>query len=271
MLERVTAIAAGMALIAYMAASERAQAQTRAFLPLSWDELAGLAADMSLPHEGAPAGVPADYSWARQPRMGAGNNPGGFTAITGWGQAFQAEGASVAALSILLRDMRVLVCYGPERNWVLLQQSAVEGGQFQPDFQGNYNQPPIGVIRVGDETAVKIADGTVYHFWPQQGRATLPAQDLCGIVVVVKAAVRPDAQNPNPAAAGRSVLLGLGADYWKDNTAEWDNYESNRDAAIGRLKWVGKSWQWYGLTTASPRDLLRLYQFGYATNAPNLK
>jgi hypothetical protein len=234
---------------------------------MSWDELVTLSADMSLPHEGIPAGVPVEYDWARQARMGAGNDPGGFTAFTGWGQAFPAEGTSMATLSILLRDMRVLVCHGQRRNWTLLQRGDVEGAQFQPDFGGNHNQPPVRVVKAGDAIAVKIADGSVYHFWPRQGRVDLPSQNLCGIVVLVQAKLVPDAQDPHADATEHRALLGLGADYWKSKSAQWDNYESNRDVAIGRLKWLGDSWQWYGLAIATPAELQRLSQFGYVPAA----
>lgn len=236
----------------------------RGFLPMSWNELVTLATDMSQPHEGIPAGVPVEYDWARQARMGAGNDPGGFTAFTGWGQVFPAEGTSIATLSILLRDMRVLVCHGQRRTWTLLQQGGVEGAQFQPDFGNNHNQPPVRVAKVGEAIVVKIADRSVYHFWPRQGRVNLPSQNLCGIVVLVQAKLVPDMQNQSADALEHRALLGLGADYWKSKSAQWDNYESNRDVAIGRLKWVGDSWRWYGLAIATPAELQRLSQFGYA-------
>lgn len=252
-----------------LAWSNQGLASKRGHLPLTWDALLKMSREMSLPHEGQPEGVPLDYDWLRNPRLGAGNNPGDFTAITGWGQVFSAKGSSASSISIKIRDMRVLACYGRQRRWVLLQQGVIEGSQFRPDFQGNVNKPPLHYSHAAGATSVRFEKNFTYHFWPNQGRADLPAKDICGIVVLLQAKMIPPGQDKNSLAKRSGVLLGLGADYWRDKGAGWDNYQSNRDVAIGRLKWVSTSWHWFGLITASMEDLRRLYALGYELKAPH--
>lgn len=246
-----------------------ASAAERLFLPLSWATLVDLSQDWTLPHEGQPEGVPADYDWAKKPRLGAGNDPGDFTAFTGWGQVFSATGGTVSLLSVSIRDVRVLVCHGPQRDWMLLQQGEIEGAQFRPDYEGNLNTPPVSASYASSTTSVRFRKGLAYHFWPKQGRVELPRTDLCGIVVLLQARTTVPL---TPTASGRNgLLLGLGADYWRDRSAPWDNYQSNQDVAIGRLRWVNASWRWFGMSTASIEDLRNLHMSGYAIAAPQAR
>jgi hypothetical protein len=60
-----------------------------------------------------------------------------------------------------------------------------------------------------------------------------------------------------------SYLIGLGADYWTNGKAVWDQYKTNKDIAIGRLKVIDENWKWYGLSTASDNDLTKLFEEGY--------
>jgi hypothetical protein len=244
--------------IVLVACAAPALAADRGRLSLAWEELVRIRLDLSLPHEGQPAGVPASLDWAQRPRMGAGHDPGGFIAVTGWGQVFQAKGSTAGTLSVDIRNMQVLVCHGPEREWLLLQQGVVEGSQFRPDYQDNVNKPARSARYRNGVTSVRFEKGAAYHFWPKQGRADLPGQHLCGVVVLLQA--KSDSRAP--------LLLGLGGDYWKNKAAAWDHYQSNRDIAIGRMKSVDASWRWFGLTTAAVDDLRRLHRLGYHTKAP---
>jgi hypothetical protein len=261
-----TLVAASMVLLAYASPVLGAE---RDYLPLTWDDMLSLSQDLSLPHEGRADGVPLDYDWAQEPRLGLANNPGDFMAITGWGHAFPSEGSTGSSFSISIRDMRVLVCHEPQRDWLLLQQGVVEGSQFRPDYVENLNKPTVFTRYSKGVTSAGFEKGFAYHFWPRQGRADLPDTGICGVVVLLQAmtAVPPGQSTPGPGERS-GILLSLGADYWKDKGAAWDNYQSNRDVAIGRLRWVGPSWNWFGISTASVEDLRRLYRFGYEIDVP---
>ncbi len=59
---------------------------------------------------------------------------------------------------------------------------------------------------------------------------------------------------PDDRAQAR-YLLDVGADYWQSLTAQWDNWETNGDAAIGRFKYVGSEWRAFNMTTLSGEEL----------------
>jgi hypothetical protein len=259
-------VAAG---IAFLMCTWPVFAAERAYLPVSWDDMLGLSQELSLTHEGQADGVPLDYDWAQEARLGAGNDPGDFMAINGWGQAFSSKESTASPLSISIRNMQVLVCHGPDRDWSLLQQGVVEGSQFSPDYVENRNKPPVFTRYSEGVTSAGFEKDFAYHFWPRQGRADLPGKGVCGVVVLLQArtAVPPQQNALNPDERS-GILLSIGADYWKDKGAAWDNYQSNRDVAIGRLRQVDPSWSWFGISTASIEDLMHLHRFGYEIKTP---
>lgn len=260
MIKRAVAAASLM----FLAWTSPAFAAKRGYLSLTWDEMLVLSQELVLPHEGQADGVPDDYDWAHEPRLGTGNNPGDFTAITGWGQAFSAKGSTASSFLLLVRNMQVLVCHGRHREWLLLQQGVIEGSQFRPDYVENRNKPALFIRYAEGVTLAGFEKGFAFHFWPKQGRADLPAKDICGVVVLLQAKTAvPPQQNTLSSDERSGILLGLGADYWRNKGAIWDNYRSNRDVAIGRLRWVSSSWNWFGMSTASIEDLRRLHKFGY--------
>lgn len=221
-------------------------------------DLAAIQRDGALPHERAPRGVPRGFDWARGPRVGAGNTPGAFRAATGWGQAY--SGGDADGLVVLqLRDMQVFVCAGTPHRWWLVQRGPIEGRQFRADFAGNTSVAAARFEPRDDATTVAFAAGSAFHFWPAMGRFELPEGPLCGVLVLLQARLDPDR------ADGSAVLVGLGADYWRDRHARWDQYRTNRDIAIGRLRLLTPQWRWIGLSTASDDDLERLRTQGYET------
>lgn len=233
-------------------------------LPLTEKQLLQFNDDFRRPHEAAPEGVPGGYDWYAKPKRGSWNSvPPNHTALTGWGQAFWARGTTSQDAHLLLKNHMTLLCQG-KGQWVLVQSSAPVGANFRADFVGNAatRAESPGALET-DATSVEVVPGRAYHFWPKAARAAVPKEALCGMLVLVQARAEPISEG---GYAQPKLLLGLGADYWKDKTAEWDNYKTNRDVAIGRLKLVSTSWAWYGLSTASDENLERLSTDGYATN-----
>lgn len=237
-------------------------ATRRQKLPLTLNALLQFNADFRLGHEALPSGVPSSYDWFARPRKGTWNTvPEGFSALTGWGQAFWTQGTGAADAYLLLRNHMTLLCHGASRRWTLLQASRTEGAEFRPDYAGNVAKSAFnpGPIEAGAD-AVGFAATSAYHFWPKAGRGKLPYAELCGMLVLVQARAEPVVPD---GYAVPSLLLGLGADYWQNQTAAWDNYRTNRDVAIGRLRLVTVTWNWFGLSTASDADLRRLFNEGY--------
>lgn len=233
-------------------------------LPLSAKQLLEFSSDWTKSHEAAPQGVPLWFDWARQGRVGAGNTvPAGFSAMTGWAQSFWIQGTSTVVDTLSVRGHQTLVCAGPDRTWTLVQGGDITGATFYPDYSNNTAVPPLSFTQSGGVASLSYPVAMAYHFWPASGRVALPAGPLCGVLVLVEAkATR--APGVPPASNGKSnLLIGLGGDYWLSTAAPWSGYDTNADIGIGRLKFVGPDWKWYGMTTASSTDLRRLAADGY--------
>lgn len=229
---------------------------------LSAETLAGILIDAYKPHEGVPLGVPKSYDWAKRPRMGAGNNPNGFLAATGWAQVFYNHNSPLnnplKPSRIAIRRLQTFICAQSSEGfqWSLVQEGEIEGRQFRADFTNNASQSAAVFQQTSEHAEIEFARGAAFHFWPRAGRFTLPDQSHCGILVILQAKqLDGDANN---------LVVGLGADYWTTPTAAWDNYKTNKDLAIGRLKVLGPDWRWVGMTTAQVDALSALRQQGYS-------
>lgn len=230
---------------------------------LSGPLLMRLWADAVQPHEALPAGVPAGFDWYRKPRRGAGNQPAGRHAATGWAQVFFAEAATAPPPATLqIRQFQTLLCRPGtgSMQWQRLQHGALQGRQFRADFADNANTRPRAWEPSAEYLSASFDYGFALHFWPQAGRFELPSQIHCGVLVLLQA------RQP-PGQAGR-LLLGLGADYWDSLSAPWDHYKTNQDIAIGRLRQLTPDWQWFGMTTATSEALRVLRRDGFTTATP---
>lgn len=225
---------------------------------LSLSGLHQLNADWSLTHQAPPMGVPRDYSWSTKPQIEAGNQPGRFKTITGWGHAFWSKDTVGHPGQLQIRSMHTFICSGPERRWSRAQHGSIEGAEYRADFKNNANKA-ARYSSDGAITNVSFDAGNTFHFWPK-GRAHLPAGDICGVVVVLEARAVDTRPTDSPRTGG--YLMGLGADYWIDASAPYDNFRTNKGVGLGRLKYVGDQWTWFGFSTASDQDLQRLHAGG---------
>jgi hypothetical protein len=264
------------ALVAGLILAGTAQAGAIARVPLTYAQLQDMGLDWTRKHEGYPMGVPAGYDWYAKPVKHWWNDPRGFLATTGWGQVFYLNGAKASTNVVQIRNFQTLMCYGSPHKWVLLQKGNVDGGQYRADFSNNTSVAPALFVKTDAETTVGFAQNGAFHFWPVMGRATIPdPKTVCGVVVLMEArvALPPttstttaqallDAQLANQIKPD-TYLIGAGVDYWTTKTAGWDNYKTNGDLGIGRLKLVTKDWAWVGLSSASDADALLLFQSGY--------
>jgi hypothetical protein len=212
-------------------------------------------ADFNRLHEGRPLGVPHSYDWYSRPVMKQGNVAGPNKALTGWGHVFWAEDSSMNGPDLQLRNLRVYLCSGSPGRWKLIQRGEIYGRQFDADFKQNTSQASKFQENNGELT-VTLSRGSAFHFWPKMGRAILPNELLCGVVVTVQARV---IRTPGTGdAVSGNYLVGLGADYWRDSHTAWNGKDSNPGIALGRLKYVTDAWRWYALNTADMDDTLRL-------------
>jgi hypothetical protein len=214
--------------------------------------------DMTDPHEGILSGVPTSYDWGAHPRVGHGNNvPTGWNAMTGWGQVYFVEG-SVAPVNtrVQLRNLKSYMLSKSTRVWTQVQDSPdVEGAAFAEDFGGN-NSMGADIRDEAEGISVRLSVGWNFHFWSANGRHTFNPSDVGAFLVTFHARIiRDDATQPlNP--NGGELLAGAGGDYWKDASAPWDNFKTNGDFAIGRMKRVTEEWRAFNAHTADEMTLL---------------
>ncbi|TVO68108.1 hypothetical protein [Denitromonas ohlonensis] len=221
-------------------------------------ELLELNHDFHRRHESSALGVPRSFDWADSPKVEAGNDRGGFSAATGWGHAFWSVGTVGNPGDLEIRNFQTYICHGVERKWVQLQKGRIEGAEFRADYKNNAATKPMKFLHQNGFDAVVFQAGRSFHFWPASGRKKMPAGTICGFVVIL------EARSPGMASGvtGGGYLIGLGADYWVSVTASWDSYKTNKGVSLGRLKLVGKDWEWFGMSTAADEDLAELHSSG---------
>lgn len=225
--------------------------------PTANNSINTIAQDMQLPHEGKPHGVPASYNWATKPRLGMGNKPGNFQAITAWGQVYEdAQGNPAKNTRVQIRNIRTYVL-SKKGKWQLVQSTAkVQGSAFREDFAGDANQPANVRTEADGSVSVKAGGGYNYHFWPAMNRATINPQDIAGVYTTVQSRLIVDnAKQPDDRDQAK-YLLSMGADYWQSVNAQWKaDWSANGDVGIGRFKYVRKNWQAFNMTTLSEAEL----------------
>lgn len=225
--------------------------------PNPTDPLQLIIDDMSLPHEGKPHGVPANFDWASGPSVGMGNAPGEFRAITAWGQLYEdASGNPASNTRVQLRSIRLYVLSKADGNWHLLQSSAmVHGAAYVEDFAGDVNKPPAVRYEADGTLSVQAGDGYNYHFWPASGRASIDPADIAGVFSTVQARLILDDPNGIDDRASARYLLNMGADYWLSLSAQWDQWKTNGGVAMGRFRYVTPEWQSFNMATLGPAEL----------------
>jgi hypothetical protein len=209
--------------------------------------------DMQPPHEGRPHGVAKNYSWAAGPRVGMGNNPKDFRALTAWGQVYEAaEGNRASNSRVQIRNIKAYLLSKRDRRWHLLQSSKlVEGSAYREDFAGDLNKRATIRYEKDGTVSVKAGKGYNFHFWTKGDRATIDPKDVDGIFTTVQARlIVDDPQRPNDLAQAR-YLLSMGGDYWLNQTAKWNRFTTNGDIAIGKFKFVTPQWKAFNMTTLS--------------------
>lgn len=205
-------------------------------------------------HEAEPYGVPKTFDWKSFSRPGRMNDPAGFTALMGWAQVFSTRPDVVA--NIKVKNFRTFVCLLPERRWVLALETKPVGRAFRPDYAGN-KSVSLKTSYEQNVYSVSARGGEAFHFWHDGQRFDLGKSDVCGVAVVLEAKAD---------GAEGAFVLGVGADYWLDLTSDWDNYKTNKDVAIGRLRLLSDEWKLFGMSTASGVDTRQLYQKFFSDN-----
>ncbi|MGF1661490.1 MAG: hypothetical protein ACFCVG_03300 [Kineosporiaceae bacterium] len=211
--------------------------------------------DMTLPHEGRPHGVPEESGWATGPRIGMGNDPGTWLATTAWGQAYEEAEGNPAVNSAVTISALTLLVLREDGTWEVLQDTdAVTGAYYVEDFVDDVSKSGDQQVAPDGSVSVVPGDGFNYHFWPPE-RAEIGAGGIAGLVVAARARLTLlDPEGVDDRGEAR-LLLGVGGDYWEDLDAEWDNFRTNGDFAIGRFRYVTAEDQLFTATTMTAEQL----------------
>lgn len=218
--------------------------------------------DYSLPHEGFPHGVPAYYDWYAAPRTGWGNTPfSEWHAMTAWGQLYEdAKGNPATNTRVQIKDIYAWYLSKKDLNWHLWQFAKLpDGSAFAEDFGGNYSKPADIRNESSGGISVTAGDGFNFHYWPSSGRALIADNsDIKGVFTTCKTRlIINDIHQPDDRATAR-YLLGMGADYWRDQTAGWSaDWSNNGDIGIGRFNYVTIDWRSVNMTTITSEELLQ--------------
>jgi hypothetical protein len=210
--------------------------------------------DMRLAPEGYPHGVPSSWDWYQGAVVDAGNNPGKYAAVNGWGQVYtEASGNPATNTRVQVRDIRAFMLSKRTNTWRQLQYShAVDGEAFYEDFRNDYSKP--GDVRTESDgsTSVKLFPGFNFHFWPQGTLGAIDPTDVGAIFVTFQARlVVDDPAKPDDRSIAK-LIANCGQDYYMP---EGTTPMTWIDGGVSRFKYVTSNWRAYNYTTGTSTQL----------------
>jgi hypothetical protein len=189
---------------------------------------------------GAPAGVPTDYSWygGKDGPTGLAGPPAGFSAFTGWGIIYPNVGEPNVSCNVYIDGFEAYE-HLTTGTWVLAQNQTtnpVEGAHYIADFGNNASLPWTEVSVAGGGIEVDSPPtGYNDHYYPGT-RGTYTPGTVDGVFVKVK--LKTDNASANLVAA-------LGADWWLNATAPYDNMLTN--PGVGQSNFILLTTQYQNL------------------------
>ena len=179
-----------------------------------------LAKDMIGRHQGRMHGVPRTYNWAKGPRIGRGNHPGKYQAMSVWGQIYEdADGSPATNVRVACRDIQGWILSKRTGRWRRVVGSRdVFGANYLEDFSGNASVPADLRSEPGDAVSATLGNGYNFHFFPKRQRKWIDPHDIAGVVTLYSArVVMDDPHGPDERHLAR-YLASAGGDYWLDRT-----------------------------------------------------
>lgn len=214
-------------------------------------------ADMTTGPDALPHGVP--YDWANHPRLNKGNHPGDFSAITAWGQAYEAAGENSPANDrIQIRNIMLFVLSKRTGEWMPLQFSrSVEGANFKEDFSNNVALKADIRPESSGGISATLVRGYNFHFWPSVERRDIDGDDINGIFVSFEGRVMEASRSARSERRINHYVMDAGADYWRSPSIDWaPDQRNNDDVGMGRFKYITEEWQSFNMTTITKQQLI---------------
>ena len=216
-----------------------------------------LARDMLGKHEGRMHGVPRSYNWAKGPRVGRGNRPGRFRAMSVWGSIYEdAKGSPARNVRVACRSIQGWVLSRRTGRWRLVVGSReVFGANYHEDFSGNASVPADLRDEPGGAVSATLGGGYNFHFFPNRPRRWIDPHDIAGVVTLYSAkVVVDDPEGPDERHLAR-YLASAGGDYWVDKGAGSHNGVTVDDIGIGKARYLGPKWKTVTMSTIGLRKL----------------
>jgi hypothetical protein len=218
-----------------------------------------LAKDMTGHHAGRMHGVPPTYNWAKGPRVGEGNRPGRYTAISAWGQIYEwIEGSPAQNVRVSCRDISLWILSRSSGKWARRNASkAVNGANYVEDFSGNASTPAPLRNEPGGAVSSTLGGGWNFHLYSTRERTLIDPNDIGGVVCVYSARViMDDPHGPDERRKAR-YLASAGADYWLDSRVGAETGVTNDDVGIGKARFLTPNWQTLTMSTLPYRKLAK--------------
>jgi hypothetical protein len=200
--------------------------------------------DMILPPDSDPQS-PWDSGYGC---LESGNNaPSWADALTGWGGVLHDTTESKDTnTAVEVRNMRVYLLH-KSGQWEKLNASTDVGYEgYKEDFSG---PAPLDDERTTPDggIAVKIPNGSVFHFWPSDGnQVKVDTSDIGGIFVTFQAKLFVnDPSKPDDRSMARYHGVP-GGDYYGNGKCCG---EDGGEIGMGRFKFVTTDWQWFNFIT----------------------
>ncbi|MFY8004113.1 MAG: hypothetical protein ACOVNR_04690 [Chitinophagaceae bacterium] len=214
--------------------------------------------DMKGSHESKLNGVPLSYNWSLKPRINFGNKPPkGWTAMLPWGQVYR-DSKPIRTKNTRIQIKNLQAWYLDTLNkWHLWgNTSDLYGKNFNEDYIDNKNiDAAIKQERSGG-ISIKLIEGFNFHYWRRRGRYSINPTNIKGVWISAEARLIVEDIKQKDDRKLANFLMGVGADYWMDTTALWDNFKTNGDIAIGKLKYIKREWQTFNMHTLDENTLI---------------
>ena len=220
------------------------------------------AADMFLPHEALPHGVPDGYGWKKKPVIEYGAKmPANFKKIIQWGQVYAEQSLpnpdkDFPNIRVHLRNMKIYI-YQKDNTWKVLESNAgIGGAHYVENFSGDVNKPAVIHNEPGGGISAQAGSGFNFHFWGSM--QNVDPNNLKGCFVVCEARLIGVQGNQNP-----KYILNVGADYWRDaglpHSSVWTVPAGApyniAGLGMGRFKYVTTEWQYFSFHTFSESEM----------------
>ena len=211
-----------------------------------------IAKDMVGKHQGRLHGVPLTYNWAEGPRIGRGNRPGKYRAMSVWGQIYEdAKGSPARNVRVACRDIQGWILSRTTGRWSRIVGSrGVFGANYPEDFSGA-SVPADLRPEPGRAVSATLGGGYNYHFFPTRRRKWIDPHDIAGVVTLYSARVIMDDPNGPDERHLARYLASAGGDYWLDRTVGTENGVTVEDIGIGKARYLDSRWKTLTMSTIS--------------------